>query len=133
LAAGEDDRGCYFHTSGLKNYMIEVNRIKGTDSKVYPIKRRFARGLALRSLHLKADSAGDSGYHGGMSPSDSSTNVTPEQLAGYVGGTSSPSDSDLCDWSKGHTIIDWPFVLFNDALIIAGVGLVVWIILRIRK
>ena len=68
-----------------------------------------------------------------MPPSDSNTNATVEQIAGYVSGTGAPSDSDLCDWSKGHTIIDWPFLLFNDAVIIAGVGLVVWIIMRKRK
>jgi hypothetical protein len=68
-----------------------------------------------------------------MPPSDSNTNATVEQVAGYVSGTSSPSDSDLCDWSKGHTIIDWPFLLLNDAFIIAGVGLIVWIILRKQK
>jgi hypothetical protein len=70
-----------------------------------------------------------------MSPSDSNTNATPEQLAGYVSGTSSPSDSNTFDWSKGHivTIIDWPILLLNDAIIIAGVGLIVWIILRKQK
>ena len=68
-----------------------------------------------------------------MPPSDSSTNVTVEQMAQYVSGTMPPSDSDLCDWSKGHTIIDWPVLLLNDAFIIAGVGLVVWIILRKQK
>ena len=67
-----------------------------------------------------------------MSPSDSNTNATVEQMERYVsGGTTSPSD--LCDWSKGPTIIDWPVLLLNDALIIAGVGLVVWIIVRKQK
>jgi hypothetical protein len=70
-----------------------------------------------------------------MSPSDSNTNATPEQLAGYVSGTSSPSESDLSDWSQGHFIYssDWPVLLLNDAIIIAGVGLIVWIIVRKRK
>ena len=68
-----------------------------------------------------------------MPPSASNTNATPEELAGYVSGTSYPSDSDLCDWSKGHIIIDWPAFLLNDAIIIAGVGLIVWIILRKQK
>jgi hypothetical protein len=70
-----------------------------------------------------------------MSPSSSNTNTnaTVEQLAGYVSGTSSPSDSDLCDWSKGHIVTDWPVILLNDAVIIAGVGLVVWMIMRKRK
>jgi hypothetical protein len=67
-----------------------------------------------------------------MPPSDSDTNAAVEKLAGYVGGTG-PSNSDLCDWSKGHTIIDWPILLLNDAFIIAGVGLIVWIILQKQK
>lgn len=85
---------------------------------------------------MKADSARESGYPGWMPPSNSNTNATAEQIAQAaqaVSGTGSPSDSDLCDWSKGHTIIDWPFLLLNDAVIIAGVGLVVWIIVRKRK
>jgi hypothetical protein len=88
--------------------------------------------LVWQWSHLKADPAGESGYGGGMPPSDGHTNATPEQLAGYVSGTSTPSDSDLCDWSKGPaiTMIDWPILLLNDAFIIAGVGLVVWIMLR---
>jgi len=68
-----------------------------------------------------------------MSPSDSSTNVTVDQMAQAVSGTMALSDSDLCDWSKGHTLIDWPLLIFNDLFIIAGVGLIVWILLRIRK
>jgi len=68
-----------------------------------------------------------------MPPSDSNTNDAMEKMAGYVSGTSSPSDSDLCDWSKGHILIDWPVMLLNDAVIIAGVGLIVWIILRKQK
>jgi hypothetical protein len=82
---------------------------------------------------LKADAGGESRYRGGMPPSDSNTNAAIERLAGYVSGTGNPSDSDLCDWSKGHTIIDWPVLLLNDAVIIAGVGLVVWIIVRKRN
>jgi hypothetical protein len=69
-----------------------------------------------------------------MAPSTNNTNVTVEQLEGYVNnGTTSPSD--LCDWSKGHiiTVPDWPVLLLNDAVIIAGVGLIVWIILRKQK
>lgn len=45
----------------------------------------------------------------------------------------SPSDSDLCDWSKGHTIytiIDWPRITLLSALFIAGIGLIVWFIRR---
>jgi len=30
-------------------------------------------------------------------------------------------------------MIDWPVLLLNDAIMIAGVGLIVWIILRKRK
>jgi hypothetical protein len=73
----------------------------------------------------------------GMPPSDSNTNVTVDQLEGYVGGgggTTSPAD--LCDWSKGHLLytgVDWPVLLLNDAVIIAGVGLIVWIMLRKQK
>ena len=69
-----------------------------------------------------------------MPPPDSNTNANAavEQVAGYVSGAP-PSDSDLCDWSKGHTVIDWPILLLNDAIIIAGVGLIVWIILRKQK
>jgi hypothetical protein len=85
--------------------------------------------------NLKADSAGESGYRGGMPSSDSDTNATVEQIAQAVSGTGtmSPSDSDLCDWSRGHIIIDWPVLLLNDAVIIAGVGLIVWLILRKQK
>jgi hypothetical protein len=55
-------------------------------------------------------------------------------MAGYVsGGTMSPSDMNLCDWSKGHILIDWPVMLLNDAVIIVGVGLIVWILLRKQK
>jgi hypothetical protein len=76
-----------------------------------------------------------SGYRGGMSPSDSNTNAALEQTAGAVSGTVYPSD--LSDWSAGHVIIDWPAILLsdvlNDAFIIAGVGLVVWLIVRKRK
>jgi len=70
----------------------------------------------------------------GMSSSDG-TNGTVEQAAQAVSGTLPPSYSDLCDWSKGQVmvIVDWPILLLNDAVIIAGVGLVVWIILRKRK
>ena len=70
-----------------------------------------------------------------MPPADSNTNATVEQMAQAVSGsgTMSPSNSDLCDWSEGHTIIDWPVMLINDAVIIAGVGLIVWIILRKQK
>jgi hypothetical protein len=67
-----------------------------------------------------------------MQPPDSNTNSAIEQIAGAVSGTP-PPDSDLFDWSKGHTITDWPVLLFNDALIIAGVGLVVWVLLRKQK
>ena len=73
-----------------------------------------------------------------MSSSDSNTNATVEQMEQAVTwtGTGSPSDSDLCDWSKGHliyTITDWPVLLLNDAVIIAGVGFIVWIILRKQR
>ncbi len=68
-----------------------------------------------------------------MPSSDSNTNSTVEQMARAVSGTMSPSDSDLCDWSKGHTVIDWPVLVLNDAFLIAGIGLVVWIIVRKRK
>ena len=71
-----------------------------------------------------------------MSSSDSNTNAAVERIAGYVSGTTSQSDNDLCDWSKGHTIhaiTDWPVLLLNDAVIIAGVGLIVWIILRKQR
>ncbi len=71
-----------------------------------------------------------------MPPSAGPTNATPEQLAGYVSGASPSSPADLCDWSKGHVLyVDnyWPVLLLNDALIIAGVGLIVWIILRAQK
>jgi len=68
-----------------------------------------------------------------MPPPDTNTNATVERLAGYVSGTMSPSDSDLCDWSKGHTIVDWPVLILNDAFLIAGIGLVVWIIVRKRQ
>ena len=69
-----------------------------------------------------------------MTPSDDNFNAAVEKLAGYVGGTGL-ADSDLCDWSKGHTIyyIDWPRLIAYDALLIAGIGLIVWIILRKRK
>ncbi len=65
-----------------------------------------------------------------MSPSDSNTNSTVDQLAGAVSGGTSPSDSDLCDWSKGHTVmvIDWPVLVLNDAFLIAALSLVGWII-----
>jgi hypothetical protein len=68
-----------------------------------------------------------------MPPSTNNTNATVEQLEQYVGGDGPTSPSDLCDWSKGHTIIDWPVILLNDAVIIAGVGLIVWIIVRKQK
>jgi hypothetical protein len=69
-----------------------------------------------------------------MPPPPSNTNAIVEQMAQAVSGTMSPSD--LCDWSQGHTIhtmVDWPILLLNDAVIIAGVGLIVWIILRKQK
>jgi hypothetical protein len=66
-----------------------------------------------------------------MHPSTNNIDATVDQLAGAVSGPTSPPD--LCDWSAGHTIIDWPFLLFNDGIIIAGVGLVVWLIVRKRK
>lgn len=56
-----------------------------------------------------------------------------DQTAGAVSGTIYPSDRDLSDWSKGHTIIDWPVLILNDAFLIAGIGLVVWIIVRKQK
>jgi hypothetical protein len=68
-----------------------------------------------------------------MPPSDHDTNAGVDRMAQYVSGPVPPTDSDLCDWSKGHTITDWPLMLLNDAIIIAGVGLVVWVILRKRK
>jgi hypothetical protein len=70
-----------------------------------------------------------------MQPSTNSTNASVEQLEKYVGGDGPTSPSDLCDWSKGHilTSVDWPVLLLNDAIIIAGVGLVVWLIIRKRS
>ena len=83
-------------------------------------------------LDLKADSAGEGGYRGGMPPSDSNTNAAVEQMAQAVSGTMPPSDN-YSDWAGPHIIIDWPVLLLNDAVIIAGVGLIVWIILRKQK
>jgi hypothetical protein len=70
-------------------------------------------------------------YRGEMPPSSYNTNSSVEQIAQAVSGTISPSN--LSDWSEGHTIVDWPALLLNDAVIIAGVGLIVWIIVRKRK
>ena len=68
-----------------------------------------------------------------MTPSDDNFNAAVEKLAGYVGGTGL-ADSDLCDWSKGHLLyIDRPRIALRFALLIAGIGLIVWIILRKRK
>ena len=69
-----------------------------------------------------------------MSPSDTNTDAAVERLAGYVGGTGQPN-SDLCDWSTGHLVseVGWPALLLNDAFIIAGVGLILWLMLRKRK
>ena len=72
-----------------------------------------------------------------MSSSDTNINATVERLAGYVGGTTSTSDRDLCDWSKGPVFIDWPGLIAHHALLIAGVliagALLVRIIGRKRK
>jgi len=57
-----------------------------------------------------------------MPSSDGDTNAA-------VTGTISPSDSDI-DWSKGHIIIYWPVFSFYLVLLIAGVGLIVWLIRR---
>jgi hypothetical protein len=44
-----------------------------------------------------------------------------------------PPSDNFSDWSEPHIVINWPqFIAFN-ALLIAGVGLVVWIIVRKRK
>jgi hypothetical protein len=71
-----------------------------------------------------------------MPSPDGTTNATPEQLAGYVSGTSSPSLNDLCDWSQGHELyvgLGWKVLLLNDAIIMVGVGLIVWFLLRKQK
>jgi hypothetical protein len=70
-----------------------------------------------------------------MEPSTNNTAAKVDQLEQYVSGNGTTSPSDLCDWSKGHTITvtDWPVLLLNDAVIIAGVGLVVWLIIRKRN
>jgi hypothetical protein len=45
-----------------------------------------------------------------------------------------PPSDDLSDWSGPHTVIDWPqFIASTIAPLIAGVGLIVWGILRKRK
>jgi hypothetical protein len=71
------------------------------------------------------------GYRGGMSPTDSHINAAAQ----YVSGPGSPPASDLCDWSKGQMVImvDWQVLLLNDVVILAGFGLIVWLILRNRK
>jgi hypothetical protein len=69
-----------------------------------------------------------------MAPADSNTNATVAQLEQFVSGTTSPSD--LCDWSKGHvlyTTVEWPVLLLNDAVLIAGMSFAFWIITRKRK
>jgi hypothetical protein len=69
-----------------------------------------------------------------MPPPDDNFNAAVEKLAGYVSGPPL-SNGDLCDWSRGPllSIIDWPRIALHFAPLIAGIGLIVWIIRRKRK
>jgi hypothetical protein len=66
-----------------------------------------------------------------MPPATNNIDAAVDQAAQTVSGTTSLSD--VVEWSPGHFIVDWPTMLLNDAIIIAGVGLVVWLIVRKRK